>query len=123
LLPRTFSFGWWGRHYGAADSTNAIVDGASVLLNVIVTSQVERLAPALNVSLRKERADVHLKARRFRHCASQVLDYMDVAVSFVKTTLSFALGGFLRGQQIHKVLGCDSRRRGILPGNETAIND
>jgi hypothetical protein len=83
LLPRTFSFWWWGRHYRAADSTNAIVDGASVLFDVIVTSQVERLAHALNVSFRKERANVHLKARRFRHCASQVLDYTDVAVSFV----------------------------------------
>jgi hypothetical protein len=66
---------WWGRHYGAADSTNAIIDGASVLLDVIVTSQVERPAHGLNVSLRKERPNVHLKARRFRHCASQVLDY------------------------------------------------
>jgi hypothetical protein len=83
LLPRTLSFWWWGRHYGAADSTNAIIDGASVPFDVIVTSQVERLAHALNVSLRKERANIHLKARRFRHCASQVLDYTDVAVSLV----------------------------------------
>jgi hypothetical protein len=83
LRPRTFSSWWRGRHYGAADPTNAIVDGGRVLLDVIVASQVERLAHALNVSLRKERADVHLKARRFRHCASQVWDYMDVAVSFV----------------------------------------
>jgi hypothetical protein len=57
-----------------------------MLFDLIVTSQVERLAHALNVSLRKERSNVHLKARRFRHCASQVLDYMDVAVSFVYPT-------------------------------------
>jgi hypothetical protein len=42
-----------------------------VLFDVIVTSQVERLAHALNISFRKERANVHLKARRFHHCASQ----------------------------------------------------
>jgi hypothetical protein len=87
LGPRTFSFWWCGRHYGAADSTNAIVNGASVLFDVIVTSQVERLAHALNVSFRKERADVHLKARRFRHCASQILDYLDAAVCFVNPKL------------------------------------
>jgi hypothetical protein len=28
-----------------------------------------------------------LKARRFRHCASQVLDYTDVAVFFVNEKL------------------------------------
>ena len=83
LRPRTFPSWWWRRHHRAADSPNAIVDGGSVLLDVIVTSQVEPLAHPLNVSFRKERANVHLKARRFRHCASQVLDYMDVAVSFV----------------------------------------
>jgi hypothetical protein len=33
------------------------------------------------------------------------------------------LGGFLRGEQVHKLLGCDGRRRGILSGNETAINN
>jgi hypothetical protein len=60
-----------GGHHGAADSTNAIVDGASVLFNVVVTSQVECLAHALNISFRKERPNVHLKARRFRHCASR----------------------------------------------------
>ena len=54
-----------------------------MLFHVIVTSQVERRAHALNVAFRKERADVHLKARRFRHCASHVFDYVDVAVSFV----------------------------------------
>jgi hypothetical protein len=79
LRPRTFSSWWWGRHYGAADSTNTIVDGGSVLFNVIVTSQVEGFAHALNVSFRKQRANIHLKARRFRHCASQVLDYADVS--------------------------------------------
>src|SRR5580692_1796522 len=67
LRPRTLSSWWRGRHYGAADSTNAIVDGASMLFDVIVTSQVERLAHALNVSLRKQRSNIHLKARRFRH--------------------------------------------------------
>jgi hypothetical protein len=75
LLPRTFSFWWRGRHHRATDSPNAIVDGAGVLLDVIVTSQVERRAHAFNVSFRKERANVCLKARRFRHCASQGLDY------------------------------------------------
>jgi hypothetical protein len=87
LLPRTFPSWWRGRHNGAADSTNAIVDGGSVLLDVIVASQVERLAHALNVSLRKERADIYLKARRFRHCASQVLDFTDFAVCFVNAKL------------------------------------
>ena len=55
--------------------------------DVIVTSQVERLAHALDVSFRKERTNVRLKARRFCHCASQVLDYADVAVSFVNAKL------------------------------------
>ena len=55
--------------------------------DVILTSQVERLAHSLDVSFRKERANVRLKARRFRHCASQVLDYADVAVSFVNLRL------------------------------------
>ena len=90
LRPGTFSPRWWGRHYGAADSTNAIVDRGSVLLNVIVTPQVEGLAHALNVSLRKERANVYLKARRFRHFASQVLDYADIAVPFVNPKLPFS---------------------------------
>jgi hypothetical protein len=90
LRPGTFSSWWRGRHYGAADSTNAIVDGDSVLLDVIVTSQVKRLAHASNVSLSKERANVHLKARRFRHFASQVLDYTDLAVSFVNPKLPFS---------------------------------
>jgi hypothetical protein len=58
-----------------------------VLFDVIVTSQVERLAHGLNVSFRKEWAKVRLKARRFRHRASQVLDYSDVAVSFVNLKL------------------------------------
>jgi hypothetical protein len=66
------------------------VDGASVLFDVIVTSQVERLAHALNVSLRKERPNVRLKARRFRHCASQLLDYTDAAVPFVDPKLPFS---------------------------------
>jgi hypothetical protein len=86
LLPGTFSFWWWGRHYGAADSTKAIVDGVSVLFDVIVTSQVERLAHALNISLRKERANVHLKARRFRHCASQVLELRSEIVARLAQT-------------------------------------
>src|ERR1035438_7341222 len=41
--------------------------------DVTVTSQVQRLAHALNVSLGEGRAKVSLKARRFRHCASQAL--------------------------------------------------
>jgi hypothetical protein len=90
LRPRTFSIWGWGRHYRSANSPDAIVDSGSVLFDVIVTSQVERLAHALNVSLRKERANVRLKARRFRHCASQVLDYTDVAVSFVNPKLPFS---------------------------------
>jgi hypothetical protein len=87
LRPRTFSIWGWGRHYRSADSPDAIVDGSSVLLDVIVTSQVERLAHASNVPFRKERADVSLKARRFRHCASQPLDYTHVAVFFVNLKL------------------------------------
>jgi hypothetical protein len=31
-----------------------------------------------------------LKARRFRHCASQVLDYTDVAISCVNPKLPFS---------------------------------
>ena len=58
-----------------------------MFFDVIVTSQVERLAHALNVPFRKERANVRLKARRFRHCASQALDYTHVAVSFVHLKL------------------------------------
>ena len=38
-----------------------------MLFNVIATSQVERLAHALNVALRKERANVRLEAGRFCH--------------------------------------------------------
>jgi hypothetical protein len=83
LRPRTFSSWRWGRHYRAADSANAIVDGGSMLLYVIVTSQVERFAHALNVSFCKERANVRLKAGRFRHCASRVLDRVDLFFSFV----------------------------------------
>ena len=64
-----------------------MVDGSSVLFYVIVTSQVERLAHAQNVPFRKERADIRLKARRFRHCASQSLNYADVAVCFVNLKL------------------------------------
>jgi hypothetical protein len=93
LLPGTFTSWWWWRHYGAADSTNAIVDGASVLFDVIVTPQVEGFAHALNVSLCKERANVHLKARRFRHCASQVLDYTDVAIPFMNSKVPFSCQG------------------------------
>jgi len=54
LLPRSFTSSWWGRHYRAADSTKAIVDGASVLFDVIVTAQVERFAHALNVAFGKK---------------------------------------------------------------------
>jgi hypothetical protein len=90
LRPRTFSSWWWGRHYGAADPANAIVDGASVFFDVIVTRQVECLDHALNISPRKERANVRLKARRFHHCASLVLHYMDVTVSFVNPKLLFS---------------------------------
>ena len=75
------------RHYRAADSANAIVDCVSVLFDVIVTSQVERLAHTLNVSFCKERPNVHLKARRFHHCASEVRDYRDLAVSVVNPEL------------------------------------
>jgi hypothetical protein len=53
LLPGTFSSWWRGRHYGAADFTDAIVDGGSVLFDFIVTSLVERLAYAWNVSPRQ----------------------------------------------------------------------
>jgi hypothetical protein len=87
LLPRTFTFWWWWRHYRAPDSLNAIVYGGCVLFDVIVTSQIERLAHALKVPFREERANVRLKAGRFRHCASQALDYTDVAVSFVNPKL------------------------------------
>jgi hypothetical protein len=73
LLPGTFPSWWRWRHYGSADSTNAIVNGDGMLLNVIVTRQVKCLAHALNVSLRKERANIFLKTRRCSHSTSQVL--------------------------------------------------
>ena len=43
-----------------------------MLFDVIIASQVERLAHALNVALRKEWANVRLEAG-FCHCASRVL--------------------------------------------------
>ena len=49
-----------------------------MLFDVIVTVQIEALPHAFNVSFRKERQNVRLKARRFRHSASRVLDYADV---------------------------------------------
>jgi hypothetical protein len=52
-----------------------------VHLDVIITSQVERFAHAANVSLRKKRANVLLKARRFHHCSSQRLDYTYAALA------------------------------------------
>src|SRR5580700_6858724 len=55
LRPRTFSSWRWRRHYCAADSPNAIIDGSSVLFDVIVTFQVETLLHALNVPFGKER--------------------------------------------------------------------
>jgi hypothetical protein len=63
--------------YKICPERSAIVDDANMLFDVIVTPQVERLAHALNVSLRKERTNVRLKARRFRHRASHALEYMD----------------------------------------------
>jgi hypothetical protein len=56
-----------GRHYRATDSPNAVVDGGRVRFDVIIACQVEPLDHALNVSLRKKRANVRLKARQFRH--------------------------------------------------------
>jgi hypothetical protein len=56
-------------------------------LHLIITREVKALDHALNVSVGKKRANVRLKARRFRHCASQVLDYTDVAVFFVNEKL------------------------------------
>src|SRR5580698_6620649 len=90
LRPRTFSSWRWGRHDRAADSPDAIVDGGSVLFDVIVTCQVEGLHHSLNVSLRKKGPNVRLKARRFRHCASQVLEFTDVSVCFVNLRLPIA---------------------------------
>jgi len=92
LGPRTFTFWWWWRHYRAADSPNAVVDGGCVGLHLIITRQVKPLDHALNVSFRKKRANVRSKARRFSHCASQVLDYTDAAVSFVNSRLLLTSG-------------------------------
>jgi hypothetical protein len=61
-----------------------------VLLDVIVTVQVEPFAHAFNVPLRKERENVPLKARRIRHSASQVLDYKDVGGGSGSTLLVWA---------------------------------
>jgi hypothetical protein len=58
-----------------------------VLFDVIVTVQIEALPHAFNVSLRKERQNVSLKAGRFLHSASRVLDYADVTVSVVNLEL------------------------------------
>jgi hypothetical protein len=82
LRPGTFASWRRGRHYCAADCPDAIVDGGGVFFDVIVTCQIERRAHAFDVSVGKERANVFLKARRYRHCASQVLDYADVAWNF-----------------------------------------
>ena len=58
-----------------------------MVFDLIVTFQVEPLLHAFNVSLRKERPNVRLKARRFRHCASQALDITHVAVFLVNLRL------------------------------------
>jgi hypothetical protein len=41
----------------------------------------------LNVPVSKKGPNVRLKARRISHCASQVLEYTDVAVCFVNLRL------------------------------------
>jgi hypothetical protein len=57
------------------------VDRGSVRFDFIIARQVEPLDHALNVSIRKKRANVCLKARRFRHCSSQPLDFTYAALA------------------------------------------
>jgi hypothetical protein len=70
--PRTFSSRWRGRHDGPTDASNAVIDCAGMRLYVVVTSEVERLAHRLNVSFRKQWANIGLKARRVGHAPSQL---------------------------------------------------
>jgi hypothetical protein len=64
-----------GWHDSAADSPNPLVDDRPVRLYVITTGQMEGLTHRVNVLSGNERANVRLKTRRFRYCASQLLDY------------------------------------------------
>jgi hypothetical protein len=68
--PRTFSSRWRGRHHGPTDASNAVIDCAGMRLYVVVTSEVERLAHRMNVSFRKQRANIGLKARWVGHAPS-----------------------------------------------------
>jgi hypothetical protein len=52
-----------------------------VRFDLIKACQVEPLFHAFNVSLGKKRANVCLKARRFRHCPSQLLDFAYAALA------------------------------------------
>jgi len=77
-------FPWWWDHIAAQARAFSLVGFTAIWLppmlkTVIITSQVERFAHASNVSLRKKRANVRLKAR-FRHCSSQPLDYTYAAL-------------------------------------------
>src|SRR5271165_1824786 len=87
LRPGTFTDWRRRRHDRAADSPNAIVDGDSVFLDVIVTVQVEAFAHAFNVALGKERENVPLKACRCCHVASHPA-YMRHHIMSAKRKLS-----------------------------------
>jgi hypothetical protein len=58
-----------------------------VLFDVIVTVQIEPFAHAFNVPFGEERENVRLKARGFRHGASRMPDYTDVAARSGSTLL------------------------------------
>jgi hypothetical protein len=67
LRPRTLASRRWRRHHGPTDSPDAVVNDGGVRFYVLITCQIKRLTHRANVSVRKERANVRLKARQFGH--------------------------------------------------------
>src|ERR1700721_952726 len=61
---RPWAFAPWRRrrHYGATNSTNAVINSSCVSFDFIIARQVEPLYHPLNVSLSKKRANIGLKA-------------------------------------------------------------
>ena len=56
-----------GRHDGAADAANPVVDGRRVCFHIIIICEIERLGHGVNIPFREEGANVRLKARLYRH--------------------------------------------------------
>ena len=61
LRPWAFA-PWRRRHYGATNSTNAVINSSCVSFDFIIARQIEPLYHPLNVSLSKKRANIGLKA-------------------------------------------------------------